>query len=237
MSKTCLKCGYTRTELDDDFDADKCPSCGRFYAKVAAFLAKQSSLSEVLVVDNTVENEPDFVEIVCQHCQTRHKLSKDKLPLQSVVKNCKGCGEPITILGRNSSPVESTNDLVVNSPIANVMTIDPSEATKRCDFCGEQVLAIAKKCKHCGELLDVVLRMATESNRAGVHQTVVVNAVGGGAVAESASVAQVQAPLLDPSKHYFPHLGHFIMTILTVGWWSIIWFLHYVCRDKRYWEN
>lgn len=28
------------------------------------------------------------------------------------------------------------------------------EETKRCPYCGEEILAIAKKCKHCGEWLD-----------------------------------------------------------------------------------
>ena len=28
------------------------------------------------------------------------------------------------------------------------------EETKRCPYCGEEILAIAKKCKHCGECLD-----------------------------------------------------------------------------------
>ena len=27
----------------------------------------------------------------------------------------------------------------------------PADATKRCPFCGEIILAIARKCKHCGE--------------------------------------------------------------------------------------
>jgi hypothetical protein len=29
-----------------------------------------------------------------------------------------------------------------------------TDEMKRCDFCGEIILAIAKKCKHCGSILD-----------------------------------------------------------------------------------
>src|SRR6185295_8237815 len=29
-----------------------------------------------------------------------------------------------------------------------------AEATKRCPYCGEQILAVAIKCKHCGSQLD-----------------------------------------------------------------------------------
>ena len=27
------------------------------------------------------------------------------------------------------------------------------DATKRCPYCGEEILSVAKKCKHCGEWL------------------------------------------------------------------------------------
>ena len=29
-----------------------------------------------------------------------------------------------------------------------------NKETKNCPYCGEEILAIAKKCKHCGEFLD-----------------------------------------------------------------------------------
>jgi TM2 domain-containing membrane protein YozV len=39
-----------------------------------------------------------------------------------------------------------------------VPTKPPAPQTKACDFCGETILATAKKCKHCGEILDLALR-------------------------------------------------------------------------------
>jgi hypothetical protein len=37
----------------------------------------------------------------------------------------------------------------------------PGEDTIACPFCGETILAIARKCKHCNELLDPALRAAS----------------------------------------------------------------------------
>jgi hypothetical protein len=33
-----------------------------------------------------------------------------------------------------------------------------SQKKKQCPYCGEEILAIAKKCKHCGEFLNTSLK-------------------------------------------------------------------------------
>ncbi len=39
----------------------------------------------------------------------------------------------------------------------------PGRTTKVCVYCGEEILAVAIKCKHCGEIIDPVLRAAEEA--------------------------------------------------------------------------
>jgi hypothetical protein len=49
--------------------------------------------------------------------------------------------------------------------IQPAMPIAHQPATKSCDFCGESILATARKCKHCGETLDPAMRAAGEAMR------------------------------------------------------------------------
>lgn len=55
-------------------------------------------------------------------------------------------------------PVSAQPDAAVVSaaaaPDAGAGVPSGVEPTKRCPFCGEVILAIARKCKHCGEFLD-----------------------------------------------------------------------------------
>jgi len=64
-------------------------------------------------------------------------------------------------------------------------TLPQSGNTKECPYCGEQVLAVAKKCKHCGEIIDVTHRLAQEAKRASERRpaNVYMNAGGGAASA------------------------------------------------------
>ena len=41
----------------------------------------------------------------------------------------------------------------------------PSQPTKKCPFCAEQISIEAKKCKHCGENIDAAFREADEAKR------------------------------------------------------------------------
>jgi LSD1 subclass zinc finger protein len=78
---------------------------------------------------------------------------------------------------------------------------------KGCPFCGEQVLQVAKKCKHCGETIDVALRAAEEARRAAQRQpsqpNVFMNA-GGGSASSSSSAASGGGKRLSRSLYYCP---------------------------------
>lgn len=43
--------------------------------------------------------------------------------------------------------------------------------SRTCDFCGESIQSAAKKCRHCGETLDPVLRAAEEAKRLATRQS------------------------------------------------------------------
>ncbi len=93
--------------------------------------------------------------------------------------------------------------------------------TKKCPFCAEDIKAEALKCKHCGETLDVVLRVAEEAKRSA---TTIVN------TNMNASIAPIVA------KRKFPHGWHLFGCLITALWWTPVYILHYIFRDKNIYE-
>ena len=150
------------------------------------------------------------IEFSCQKCHQKMVIDPSGAGMTIECSNCK---EPVIVPDVKPTVVDNRN-------------AGQDKQTKVCPFCGEDVLMVAKKCKHCGETIDVVLRTAEEAVRASSkQQNINVN-----------QNVQTPAPLIVQQKQNFPHGWHLLGTILTLGWWSIIWILHYIFRDRnRYW--
>ena len=80
-----------------------------------------------------------------------------------------------------------------------------AEATKRCPYCGEVILAVARKCKHCGEFLDREPPAALVGGGAGTPA-----AAGGGAA--SATSADDE-PAFSLSVSQWDNFWKFLITI------------------------
>ena len=95
-------------------------------------------------------------------------------------------------------------------------------ATQKCPYCAEMVSAEAKKCKHCGETLDVALRAAEEVKRSQSNQPMVFMNAGGGASSSSAASAASAGGLLGGILG-FPLWLHLLLTFCTGGLWLAVW--------------
>jgi predicted RNA-binding Zn-ribbon protein involved in translation (DUF1610 family) len=124
----------------------------------------------------------------------------------SISVTCPSCGTvasaPDRAAGRRVKCPKCSASLTVpttsNPPV--VLTVPAQDSgsvrkLKECPFCGEQVLEVAKKCKHCGETIDVALRVAEEAKRAAEKgPQVFMNAGGGGAAASSSAASSGGGP-------------------------------------------
>lgn len=80
----------------------------------------------------------------------------------------------------------------------------------------------AKKCKHCGEMLDQHLReldlLKKERSSANVNTNV------------------VNPSYANPYKKNFGHFKHLVLSVCTVGLWVPFWFYFYISRDKNFYN-
>lgn len=110
------------------------------------------------------------------------------------------------------------------TPIPTPMPTRDNADRKACPFCGELVLAIAKKCKHCGETLDVALRAAEEAKRLAL------------ATASSASVSTNVSTtvIVNQARRRYPHGWFIFLTIITGGWFAVFYIPHFILCRRNY---
>lgn len=93
------------------------------------------------------------VTITCPACNQSLEANSD---MNGMEVECPSCNTPFTIQTEKVAPPE----------------ISQTREMKECPYCGEDILAKAKKCKHCGEFLDESMRPATvQSQPAPVKKT------------------------------------------------------------------
>jgi ribosomal protein L37E len=100
--------------------------------------------------------------------------------------------------------------------------------TKKCEYCGEQVMVSAKKCKHCGEILDAQMR-DIENLKKNQSPNVFMNSS-----AASSSSSAVGGGV--NSLRSFNHLLHIVLTVLTGGLWLLVYIPLFIFRNKSIYQ-
>jgi hypothetical protein len=104
--------------------------------------------------------------------------------------------------------------------VAKPAVAELAVATQDCPFCASAIPAAAKKCRYCGETIDVALRAAEEAKREARRAS---RASGGN---------QQQVVIHHGGDGYrykpFPHTMHLVITLFTCGCWLPVWLIHWI---------
>jgi hypothetical protein len=111
-----------------------------------------------------------------------------------------------------------------------IVTTSNQQEMKECSYCSELVIASAKKCKHCGEILDPTMRELDFLKNQ--KQNVFMNAGGGGSSSSSSASSSSSGGNVRGGLRQYPWGWHLFFSIITAGWWIIGWVACYFFRDK-----
>ncbi len=146
------------------------------------------------------------MELNCPFCS--HRCRSDRPLMAGTMVRCPACLRDFAFAGLQPvfAAVAVAEPLAASTPLA--------ADSKPCPFCREWIKADARKCRHCGETLDPVLRAAEEASRSALERT---------APSFSPGIAMVLSVI-------WPGLGHIYRGKLLSGiLWMILTPLGYIC--------
>ncbi|WP_168567271.1 zf-TFIIB domain-containing protein [Crateriforma spongiae] len=186
----CPKCGVRLTSpLTDAGEVDDCPDCrakfrvpgkeqrAAYEAKLAKEQAEKEAERELKNEERRIAAEEKRLQQEERRLQQEEEQRRRELIIAEEEKQRRrdelASLAPPTVTGEIVGPASTAGEIA-----------DVAE----CPFCAELVSLRARKCKHCGELLDPVLRAAEEGRRASATPQIV-NVVHGGNATASADAS------------------------------------------------
>ncbi len=122
----------------------KCPKCKTF----VYFYSPQNNGSAISGDTNALDpiEVEENIRLVCSNCG---KAVKAPASLLGRRLQCKSCGKRSELIhpDQYDTPKGDTEEFV---PISEE---DKQKSRRNCPFCGESILLMAIKCKHCGEFI------------------------------------------------------------------------------------
>ena len=114
--------------------------------------------------------------------------------------------------------------MITNEKIISTENDKPENNKTSCPYCSEEIFKTAKKCKHCGEILDAQMRDIENLKQQRTHNVQFNN-----------NVVQPPQQIISHQIHKknYPHFWHIVLTLITGGFWLIFWIIFYLLRDKN----